>query len=1465
MKNNKGITIIALVVTIIVLLILSSISISYVINKNGIIDNVNNNKENAEIKSIESKLQAESTSFNIQNNGKLNLGKYISKVEEIGDWTAADNDDEEDEINDDVKENVREIVVNDKYVFETKLDSEGIKIEYLGKKGELGPRVIWHTYSNTYDTLTLNVVTRRNKGGTIQYWIKERGRGEYELKSEQSDNTYTFTGLDINKKYTIKVIAKKDNKQSAPYIIDVDMVKLPELTDENTTFIKTPEVWTNGDVIVTAQTKVTGYTIQTSQDRENWKNITYQTVKKNGKVYARLSDGYNSGKVYETEITNIDKLAPNTFTPTATSTTKSITVTASTTDAAAANGSGSSGIARYRFSKDNGSTWTEYQTSGTYTWNNLPQTTNYTIKVEAKDNAGNVRQGSVSKGTGTVETATGGYFNPTYWTNGNVTVTLPTKSGFTTRYTTDGTKPTKDSTQYTGEFTVSSNCTITYLYTDGTNIGGTGTLNVTNIDKLAPNTFTPTATSTTKSITVTASTTDAAAANGSGSSGIAGYRFSKDNGSTWTEYQTSGEYTWDKLPQTTNYTIKVEAKDNAGNVRQGSVSKGTGTVETATGGYFNPTYWTNGNVTVTLPAKSGFTTRYTIDGTKPTKDSTQYTGTFTVSSNCTITYLYTDGTNIGGTGTLSVTNIDKLAPNTFTPTATSTTKSITVTASTTDAAAANGSGSSGIAGYRFSKDNGSTWTEYQTSGEYTWDKLPQTTNYTIKVEAKDNAGNVRQGSVSKGTGTVETATGGYFNPTYWTNGNVTVTLPAKSGFTTRYTIDGTKPTKDSTQYTGTFTVSSNCTITYLYTDGTNIGGTGTLSVTNIDKLAPNTFTPTATSTTKSITVTASTTDAAAANGSGSSGIAGYRFSKDNGSTWTEYQTSGEYTWDKLPQTTNYTIKVEAKDNAGNVRQGSVSKGTGTVTALTKANTTFKVEPSEAKWTNKDVTVTVSTTVDVEGTGFVLQTSTDGENWYTTNKKPANTAEKVFTKNGTIYARLYDGRNVGEYSSEAITKIDKLAPKAFTTGIEYKELKDADSDTKTEYGFKASLGNATNNGGLDQIAGYTYVYGIQAGDVFYCTGDNTYYLCIKSKLSRLSGEKFTNTEYFENIGTNYYVSFSITGSTEDADATSEYGKSGIDKCMYSTNNGSTWSTKSTYKYSEIPNGKYPFTVKAIDKAGNEKIANMNYAETKLKGPLTETVTAAQIAANPGNYYGKIVTNYKSSNGWSGWKIFYCNTNSTEGKIFLIADDFVPNSIIPDIGLTKSGTYKATWSDTNKLTGVSDSISNMTLTTFMGTGFNITGKNYLGVKAASKLLNSSKWTEFVNHGSAMKAIGGPTIEMWMASWNTLYQSDQLYCNKTNNFGYHVGTTNSPSTDYIDRNVMSAKKGYHNSLYYLSAKSDGARTYWCASPSAYYDTDEAGKRLINIDAIGYVGSDPVYFSVAGIRPVVCLRNDFKIKIIK
>ena len=821
MKNNKGITIIALVVTIIVLLILSSISISYVVNKNGIIDNVNSNKENAEIKSIESKLQVESTSFNIQNNGKLNLDKYMRKVEKLDEWKVTEND-EEDEIEESVKKNVKEVVVNDKYVFEIKLDNEGIKIEYLGKKGKLGPRVIWHTYSNTYDTLTLNVVTRRNKGGTIQYWIKERGSGEYELKSDQLGNTYTFTGLDIDKKYTIQVIAKKDDKQSAPYIIDVDMVKLPELTDENTKFIKTPESWTNGNVTVTAQTKMTGYTIQTSQDKENWKNIAYQIVEKNGKVYARLSDGYNSGKVYETDITNIDKLAPNTFTPTATSTTKSITVKASTTDAAAANGSGSSGIVGYRFSKDNGSTWTEYQTSGEYTWDKLPQTTNYTIKVEAKDNAGNVRQGSVSKGTGTVETATGGTYSPTTWTNGNVKVTLPTKSGYTTRYTTDGTKPTKDSTQYTGEFTVSSNCTITYLYTDGTNIGGTGTLNVTNIDKTKP--VVTETTATTNKITIKATDDE---------SGIVGYAITTSNTvpSSFTSVTNTKSLDTSLTGYKQSTTYYVWVKDAAGNVSESkttATTKVTDLTEANTTFSYSPSSWTNGNVIATASTTiTGFTLQTSKDGINWESKATQ-----TYSSNGRIYARLWDGTNYGGSASGNFTNIDTTKP--VVTEATATTNKITIKATDDE---------SGIVGYAITTSNTvpSSFTSVTNTKSLDTSLTGYKQSTTYYVWVKDAAGNVSE-SKSTTTGTVtalvkDTNIKFMPNTTQWVNASDGVEITASTtvtGFILQTSIDGINWNSSTSRKIN----KRGETIYARLWDGYNSGVSASYTPTNIDDSHP---------------------------------------------------------------------------------------------------------------------------------------------------------------------------------------------------------------------------------------------------------------------------------------------------------------------------------------------------------------------------------------------------------------------------------------------------------------------------------------------------------------------------------------------------------------------------------------------------------------------------------------------------
>ena len=586
---------------------------------------------------------------------------------------------------------------------------------------------------------------------------------------------------------------------------------------------------------------------------------------------------------------------------------------------------------QYQIKKNADTTWGALQTSGTFT--GLVQNTKYDVRTHAVDKAGNTSDSLVTTvTTGTIGAVGTASISPTGWTNGNVTVTLPKSDGFKTMYTTDGTTPTaKASTttkEYSSPFEVSSNCTIMYVYTDGNNINTAGTISVQKIDKTAPTNTAPTATYTTNSITVTSRQADNAGTNEQ-ASGINSVQYSKDNGSTW---QSGATFTG--LTQNNAYTIKTRTTDNAGNVTVSqSITVTTNTIGAVGTAIINPTGWTNGNVTVTLPTSSGFTTMYTTDGSNPTATATtaskKYTGVFTVTSNCTIMYVYTDGTNVNTAGTIKVEKIDKTAPTNTAPTATHTTSTITVTNKQTD------SGGSGINSVQYSKDNGSTW---QASNVFSG--LKQNTAYTIKTKTTDKAGNTTDSqSLSVTTGTIGAVGTASANPSSWTNGNVTVTLPKADGFTTKYTTDGTAPTINSTTYSSPFTVSSNCTIMFIYTDGTNTNTASSLGIGNIDKTAPTDTAPTATAATDTITVTNKQTD------SGGSGIKSVQYSVDNGSTW---QNSNTFTGLK-PKTT-YTIKTKTTDNAGNVTE---SKST---TATTSKLTADQVgyTPSDSSWSVTNV-------------------------------------------------------------------------------------------------------------------------------------------------------------------------------------------------------------------------------------------------------------------------------------------------------------------------------------------------------------------------------------------------------------------------------------------------------------------------------------------------------------------------------
>ena len=261
------------------------------------------------------------------------------------------------------------------------------------------------------------------------------------------------------------------------------------------------------------------------------------------------------------------------------------------------------------------------------------------------------------------------------------------------------------------------------------------------------------------------------------------------------------------------------------------------------------------------------------------------------------------------------------------------------------------------------------------------------------------------------------------------------------------------------------------------------------------------------------------------------------------------------------------------------------------------------------------------------------------------------------------------------------------------------------------------------------------------------------------------------------------------------------------------------------------------------------------EAKEDTLKTENITAQDVQKHPDWYYGKKVTNYESQNGQNDWRIFY----SDGTQIFLITGDYIntteSNRINSATGMTTSS-YSAYWASGS--VPAFQTVDSTTLTRFKATEYTLqSGIN--NSKCVSTLLNDNNWSSYKDSGNkAEKAIGSPTVEMWMDSWNTRYpkSSDQVYrkaSTSTSNPGYYVGTSQDPTTTYIDSSVMSAKEGYNNKLYYPHTSSyNGTNGYWLASPSA-----NSSGAVLRVYYDGHVDYNGFNDSSLGVRPVVSLNS--------
>ena len=475
---------VALVVTIVVLLILASISIQG-ITRTGIFRAAEDTKLEHKRASIATTLQTKL---------KINQTEQIRGTDE--EIVKATYEDVKNDLEEIKKAGGKDIEVSEvtseekdgktEWFFEVKVDGDVYKVgldgsDYLGKEDELAPLIEIKKATATTNAITATVTTRRNEGGKIEYYIKEKGSQKFDLAGTTDQNTFKYTKLKQETTYVIEAVAINTNgkkKVSKEYEIKTSLV--PKIDSNEIKFASVPNEWTNKSVEVTATLTVDGqnFTLTTSKNpTSGWIASNRQIFTENGTMYAALTDGNNYGIAASHEVTNIDTTKPIV---------KSLSVTTNTIKITATDEA--SGIYSYAISESEKmpKTFTKLDNS-TQVFNtvveNLKQSTKYYVWV--KDVAGNISEVASTK-TGTVPKLTDANTtitkSPNDWTKQEVIATAST----TEKNYTLQTKKDNGEWQTTNTQKFTENGTIYARLWDGTNAGEEIYKPITNIDKTAP-------------------------------------------------------------------------------------------------------------------------------------------------------------------------------------------------------------------------------------------------------------------------------------------------------------------------------------------------------------------------------------------------------------------------------------------------------------------------------------------------------------------------------------------------------------------------------------------------------------------------------------------------------------------------------------------------------------------------------------------------------------------------------------------------------------------------------------------------------------------------------------------------------------------------------------------------------------------------------------------------------------------
>ena len=251
----------------------------------------------------------------------------------------------------------------------------------------------------------------------------------------------------------------------------------------------------------------------------------------------------------------------------------------------------------------------------------------------------------------------------------------------------------------------------------------------------------------------------------------------------------------------------------------------------------------------------------------------------------------------------------------------------------------------------------------------------------------------------------------------------------------------------------------------------------------------------------------------------------------------------------------------------------------------------------------------------------------------------------------------------------------------------------------------------------------------------------------------------------------------------------------------------------------------------------------------------SLTAAQIAANKEKYYGQVAENYTA--GGLTYRIFYVDTENKFGDgtntVYLKADYKTSTTLSDHITYNPEGNDLAVYKRMNPSWSAQ-----------RGSIAPASWNN--NERAAGWLCSPTQWTDYLDNTKATYAIGGPSAEMYVASYNDVshtqggnYKLGATY-RESSAPGYIYTLNGAQSTisnsDYYTGTDSLDYKGY-NSMY---AGQNGSKSgyWWLASPSS---SNSGSVCIVNGSNAGLDYS--AYGSSYGVGPLVSLKSGVPVEI--